>query len=104
MKRKSKHTQRKSDTSSLKDAIKSMMESYNIKGKFDENRLINSWETLMGAPIARRTEKLFIKEKVLYVKLSSAPLRHELTIAKTKVLEIIHRHFDKSLVDGVKFY
>lgn len=104
MRYKDKFSQRKSDTSTLKDAINSMMESYKIKGKFDANRLIGSWNSMMGAPIARRTEKIFIKEKVLFVKLNSAPLRQELTIAKTKVLEIIHRNFDKDLVNDVKFY
>ena len=104
MRLKNKYSQRRSDTSSLKDAINSMMESYKIKGKFDANRLIGSWESLMGAPIAKRTEKIFIKERVLFVKLNSAPLRQELTIAKSKVLEIIHRNFDKELVNDVKFY
>jgi hypothetical protein len=104
MKKGKAFTQRKSETSTLKEAINSMMESYKIKGKFDENRLIGSWGSLMGAPIAKRTEKIFIKEKVLFVKLSSAPLRQELTIAKSKVMEIIHRNFDTSLVVDVKFY
>lgn len=104
MKYKDKFSQRKSDTSSLKEAIDAMIDSYKLRGKFDQNKLISSWETMMGKPISRRTEKLFIKEKVLFVKLNSAPLRHELTIAKVKVLEIIHRSFDKELVSDVKFY
>jgi predicted nucleic acid-binding Zn ribbon protein len=104
MKNREEFTRRKSDTSTLKEAINSMMESYKIKGRYEENRLMGSWGTLMGAPIAKRTEKLFVKNKVLYVKLNSAPLRQELTIAKVKVLEIIRRHFDKELIDDVKFY
>ncbi len=101
---KKKYSERKSDTSSVREAIDAMLDSYKLRGKFDENKLINSWEMMMGKPIARRTEKMFIKEKVLIVKLNSAPLRHELTISKTKVLEIIHRNFDKNLVTDVKFY
>jgi predicted nucleic acid-binding Zn ribbon protein len=104
MKKRSAYSKRTSDTSSLKDAITSMLESYKIKDKFDANRLINSWGSLMGTPIAKRTEKLFVKDQVLFVKLNSAPLRQELTIAKSKVLEIIHRHYDKELVTDVKFY
>ena len=104
MKNREEFTRRKSDTATLKEAINSMMESYKIKGRYEENRLMGSWGTLMGAPIAKRTEKLFVKNKVLYVKLNSAPLRQELTIAKSKVLEIIRRHFDKELIDDVKFY
>ena len=104
MRYKDRFSQRKSDTSSLKEAIDAMIDKYKLRGKFEEKKLINSWETMMGKPISRRTEKLFIKEKVLFVKLNSAPLRHELTIAKTKVLEIIHRSFDKNMVSDVKFY
>jgi len=104
MRYKDKFSKRKSDTSSVKDAIESMIDSYKLRGKFDQTKLINSWESMMGKPISRRTEKIFIKEKVLFVKLNSAPLRQELTIAKTKVLEIIHRNFDKNLVTDVKFY
>ena len=81
-----------------------MIDSYKLRGKYDQARLINSWETLMGKPIARRTEKLFVKDRILFVKLNSAPLRQELTISKLKVLEIIHRVVDKELVEDVKFY
>ena len=104
MRYKNKFSERKSETSSVKDAIEAMLDSYKLRGKFDQNRLINSWESMMGKPISKRTEKIFIKEKVLFVKLNSAPLRQELTIAKSKVLEIIHRQFDKDLVNDVKFY
>ena len=100
----SKNSARKSDTTSLKDAIDAMIDSYKLRGKYDQARLITSWETLMGKPIAKRTEKLFIKNRILFVKLNSAPLRQELTIAKAKVLEIIHRVVDKELVEDVKFY
>ena len=104
MKYKDKFSNRKSGTSSVQEAIEAMIDSYRLRGKFNQTKLINSWETMMGKPISRRTEKIFLKEKVLFVKLNSAPLRQELTIAKTKVLEIIHRNFDKDLVTDVKFY
>ena len=81
-----------------------MLKSYKLEGKFDEKKLINSWESMMGKPIAKRTEKLFIKERTLFVKLNSAPLRQELTIAKDKVLAIVHQNFGTELVSDIKFY
>ncbi len=104
MKYKDQFSKRTSSTSSLKEVIDAMIDTYKIRGKFDENKLINSWETMMGKPIARRTDKLFIKEKVLFVKLNSAPLRQELTMGKSKVLEIIHRQFEKEMIEDVLFY
>jgi predicted nucleic acid-binding Zn ribbon protein len=104
MKFKDKFAQRKSETSTLKEAIDAMIDSYKLRPKFDQNRLINSWESMMGKPIARRTEKMYIKDQVLFVKLNSAPLRQELTISKGKVLAIIHKKFDKEVVSDVLFY
>lgn len=104
MKYKDKISKRTSSTSRLKEVIDAMIDTYKIRGKFDENKLINSWGKMMGAPIAKRTDKLYIKDNVLFVKLNSAPLRQELTMAKSKVLEIIHRDFDKSMVTDVLFY
>lgn len=104
MRYKNKYSERKSDTSSLKEAIDAMIDSYKLRGKFDQKKLISSWESMMGKPISKRTEKIYIKDDVLFVKLNSAPLRHELTISKSKVLEIIHKKFDASLVKDVLFY
>ncbi len=104
MRYKNKFSERKSDTSSVKEAIDAMIDSYKLRGKFDQKKLIGSWESMMGKPISKRTEKIYIKDNVLFVKLNSAPLRHELTLSKAKVLEIIHKRFDASLVNDVLFY
>ncbi len=103
MKKRSDERSRNSETSSVKDAINALLDAYRIRGRFDESKLITSWGTLMGKPIARRTEKLFIRDKILYVKVNSAPLRNELNMAKVKVLEIIQKEFGKDLILDVIF-
>lgn len=95
---------RKSETTSLKQAIEEMLSNYKIKDRFDENKLITDWEQIMGTPIANRTEKLFFKKKVLHVKLNSPALRQELTIAKKKVLDILHEKFSEDVVKDIRFY
>lgn len=90
-------------TALLREAIEAMMEHYRIKDKFDEKKLITSWEQIVGAPIARRTEKLYMRNKVLYVHLNSAPLRHELTASRDKVLRLLHEHISPELLEEVKF-
>ena len=95
---------RKSDTSTLGEAIESLLKEYKIKGKFEESRLKATWEEMMGKPIARRTEKIFLKEGVLCVKLNSAPLRQELSMAKSKVMEIIHDKFSSNIIKDIRFY
>lgn len=98
-----KEEKRTSNTSPLKNVIEDLLKSYKIKDKFDENRLITNWEQIMGTPIAKRTENIYIKNKVLYAKINSPALRQELNIAKKKVLDLLHEHVDSALVKDVKF-
>lgn len=98
-----KKTYRRSDTTSVGEAMNNLFTDYNLKGKFDQNRLIVSWEELMGKMIAQKTGKLFFKGKVLYVEIQSAPLKHELKLAKTKIIENFNRDIGQGVVEDVIF-
>lgn len=80
-----------------------LLETYSIDQKFSETELVSAWERLMGKPIASRTSQLFVHKKVLYVTLTSAPLKHELNLSKSKVLEIIRREFNDQILDDIVF-
>ncbi len=94
---------RNSHTTTVKDAMSAMLKSYNIRGKFDETNLVTAWEKIMGKAVANRTESLFIKDNVMVIKLSSAPLKHELNNSKTKVLALFEKEFGKAIVKDVLF-
>lgn len=94
---------RTANSYTIGEAMQDLLQTYNIKARFDEASLIASWERLMGAPIAKRTNKLFIRDKVLFVELNSAPLKHELNNSKGKILEIISREYGEGLLTEVIF-
>ncbi|MBY0424906.1 MAG: DUF721 domain-containing protein [Cytophagales bacterium] len=96
-------TSRKAGTLSLKDCIGNMLESYKIQQKYDETFLINSWESMMGKAIASRTSKIFIKDKTLYVTLTSAPLKNELNLGKTKIVKFLNEQAGKEMITEVAF-
>jgi len=101
--RKNNIPKRTSDTASVGDAFRAMLKQFHLEERYEENRLRATWEELMGKPIARRTTRLFVKNKVLFVKLNSAPLRHELNIAKPKMLEIICKNFGRNFIEDIRF-
>ncbi|WP_226389973.1 DUF721 domain-containing protein [Penaeicola halotolerans] len=94
---------RKSNISPLKEAIDQLLKTYQIKDKFEEKSLISSWEKLMGTPIAKRTSSLYIKDKKLFVTLTSAPLKQEMMMTRHKVMEIIVQEFGKDVVEEIIF-
>ena len=96
-----KHSGRKSEPSPIGDAIKEMLKAFRIEDKFDETNLINQWEKVMGTPIAKRTSKVYIHNKKLYVYLNSAPLKHELSMSRDRILVLLTKEFGKPIVNEV---
>jgi len=83
------------------DAIKELLKQYHIDTKFDEANIITSWERLVGKPIAKRTKKVFIKNHVLFVELTSPSLKHDLNYSKTSILELFQKEFGMDLVKEI---
>ncbi len=94
---------RRANVSHVGDAIKELLNAYRLEGKFDETRLVNSWGKIMGKPIAGRTSKIFMKNDVLFVELTSAPLKHELNMSKQKIINLINKELGKPIVKEVVF-
>lgn len=98
-----KYQNRKAEGITLKEAVQDLLSTYRLKDRFDEAQLIASWEKMMGAPIARRTNKIFIRNKVMFVELNSAPLKQELNGSKSKVLELFRKEFGHDIVNEIIF-
>jgi len=94
---------RKAGVTSLKDAIGMMLKSYQLQTRFNETYLEAFWEKMMGKAIASRTNRLYVKDRVLNIDISSAPLRNELVIAKQKMIQLINRDMGTDVIDDVVF-
>lgn len=92
----------KDNTQSFSSAFKKFLKSENLEQAFQEKKLIQSWESLMGKTIASRTSKVQIRNKILYVQLTSAPLKQEMNNSKLKILEIIANEFGEGVVDDIR--
>jgi predicted nucleic acid-binding Zn ribbon protein len=87
----------------LKDAIDQMLEKYRLRSRFDQSYVVAHWDKIMGSAIASRTKTVYIKERVLFLQIESAPLRNELVRAKSKIIELINREMGTNLVEDVVF-
>jgi hypothetical protein len=100
---KKEYTARKADTYTLKEAINELLNAYKLRGKYNETYLIASWSRMMGAAIANRTGKIYISNKKLFVQITSAPLKSELAMSKSKIIEILNREAREEVVEDVIF-
>lgn len=73
---------RRSKTISIAEAMKDYIREMNLEGKLLEVNLINSWEETVGKAISSRTSKIYIKDHILFVHLSSSVVRNELLMLR----------------------
>ncbi len=86
---------------SLKESIDKMLRTYKLKDKLDEVKLINKWEELMGKAIAKYTSKVYIRNKRLYIHITSAPLKQELSYMKDKIITILNEEIGEQVINEV---
>ncbi len=94
---------RTTNAEKLGDVIDRLLKAYKIEDKFNEAGLILSWEKILGKAIANRTDQLFIRDRKLFVRLNSASLRQELSMAKTRLVEMLNEQYQSAVIDEVVF-
>ena len=65
-------------------------DQFTKKNNILQAQIQNTWEKLMGNNVIKRTNKIFIKENKLIIKLTSAPLKNELNNSKKRIIKQIN--------------
>jgi len=91
----------KTDAIHISLAIQELLKTQHLKPKFDEANVVVSWERIVGKAIAKRTRRIFIRDKVLFVELQSPSLKHDLSYHKSGMLEVLQKEFGKELVADI---
>ncbi len=90
---------RKKEVAPLESAFKDLLKAYRLEGKFREKSLVHDWPDLVGKTIADRTTSVYIRDKKLFVKLNSGPIKKELLMNKSKVLMIIEEKYGAGMIE-----
>lgn len=87
----------------IKEAIRQLLERYQLAGKINELNLIASWEKIVGSLITKHTKKLRIYNKILFVEVDSAALRSELTYARSKLMKQLNKEAGAEVITDIVF-
>lgn len=87
----------------LREAIESWINQLKDQDQFYQGKVISLWDNIVGPVIARETEHIYIRNKVLIVKLKSQALKHELEFAKKKLVKIINKKADHEVINDISF-
>ena len=92
---------KKEEFQNIGQAIRDLLNSYNLSNRFDEATLLASWERIVGKPLARRTKKVYMRNKVLVVEFDSPTIRKDFEFHKDEVLAVFRKEFGENLITGI---
>jgi len=83
----------------MKEAIEKWLDVSRLRSKFDESSIIAAWPDIIGRAIANRTEKIYIHDKKLFVRVESAVIKNELVLMRQQIIARANEHAGRTVVE-----
>lgn len=92
---------RKSQTRQIGEVILDLLKEMQIDRKLREVSLINQWEAIMGKMVSSRTSNIYIRNKILYVQLTSSVLKTELLMMRQQIIDRLNENAKDKLIENI---
>ena len=92
---------RLSNESSIGDILKEIIEANKLDKGLNQISVVDAWKNLMGNGVNNYTRNVLLKGSTLYVELTSAVLREELSYGKDKIIKMINEELGREVVKDV---
>lgn len=92
---------RLSNQSSVGDILQQIIQVNKLQGGMDQIDVKEAWKNLMGNGVNHYTKNVVLKGSTLYVELSSAVLREELSHGRSKIVAMINEELRRDVVKDV---
>jgi len=92
---------RVSNEGSIGDVLKEFIEKNKLQAGMDKINVEEAWKSLMGNGVNSYTKEVVLKGTTLYVSLTSAVLREELSYGKQKIIKMINEELHKEVIKEV---
>jgi hypothetical protein len=90
-----------SNEGSIGDVLKQFIEKNRLQAGMDKIDVQEAWKSLMGNGVNSYTNEVVLKGTTLYVSLTSAVLREELSYGKQKIIKMINEELGKEVIKEV---
>ncbi|HEX2394071.1 MAG TPA: DUF721 domain-containing protein [Bacteroidales bacterium] len=92
---------RKSQTQKISDVISDFLKELNIDRKLKEVNLVAQWEELMGKTVAVRTDRIYIRNRILFIHVTSAILKNELIMIRQQIIDRLNENAGEKLIESI---
>jgi predicted nucleic acid-binding Zn ribbon protein len=84
-------------------ALAQLIDGLGIAQTLKQHDVLTLWNSIVGERIARVTTAQRIERGVLYVHVSTAPWRAELTMKRVEIIQKINKTLGRTIVTDIRF-
>lgn len=85
----------------LGDAIGQLFKQEKLDVKISQFTVKNSWKEIVGEVVASHTTEIYFNDKIVFITLNSAALKHELSFRKDVLINNINKFCGYKLVESI---
>lgn len=89
---------------SIGELLPEFLRNEGLETPLQQKRLIDSWDAVVGAPIATYCGEKFIKNQTLFVKLQNPALRADLTMNRSILVRRLNEQVGAQVIADIRFY
>ncbi len=94
-------SKKRANDSLIGEVLKDIIAKNNLQPGMDDVAVRQAWKTLMGNGVNTYTRHIVLKGATLYVELTSAVLREELSYGRHKIISMINEELGREVVREV---
>ncbi len=91
----------KKEAQHIKEVISQILKNQQLDYKMLENRVVRSWEKVIGRTVAKATTQIFMHQGTLYVSINSSVMRNELLMLKDKIMHALNEEVGYVVVTAI---
>lgn len=84
--------------------LQELLQEERFSQKLNETRLIASWGKIVGETVGAYTEKIYVKNKILYVKITLPAVKSDLMMQMEDIKQKLHQEVGCEVIDEIHIY
>lgn len=95
---------KRTDAQSIGALIERFIDGSGARDNYDAQRICYLWSEVMGPTINRHTVRRWVDAGTLHVIITSAPLKSELGMIRSRIVERLNEAVGKNVINDIAFH
>lgn len=86
------------------DLVNRFLRDSGLETPLLEKRIVDAWPVVAGDLVARYTAERFVRNRTLFVKITNAALRSDLSMMRARLVQRLNEHVGGRVINEVRVY